>query len=70
MSNRPTVQPGFENRNKQLVVRATGLPGTDHGQYVYVLRCGRCGNEYGSNGSDNFQRKCPRCQGGRPGLDY
>jgi hypothetical protein len=27
-----------------------------------------CGHKYGSNGSDNFQRKCPSCQGGAPGL--
>ena len=49
-------------------IRATGLPGNDHLQYIYVLRCERCGNEYGSNGSDIFQRKCPSCQGGMPGL--
>jgi hypothetical protein len=65
-----TVQIGYENRNGQTVVAATGLPGTDHGQSVYVLRCRRCGAEYGCNGSDNFQRKCPRCQGGAPGLAY
>ena len=65
-----TVQIGYVNRNQQKMVFATGLPGTDHGQSVYVLRCGLCGNEYGSNGSDNFQRKCPECQGGAPGLPY
>jgi predicted nuclease with RNAse H fold len=62
-----TVQIGYVNRNNQEVIAATGLPGTDHGQSVYVLRCGACAHEYGSNGSDNFQRKCPRCQGGAPG---
>jgi predicted RNase H-like nuclease len=65
-----TVQIGYVNRNQQKVVLATHLPGTDHGQSVYVLRCGLCGNEYGSNGSDNFQRKCPKCQRGAPGLRY
>ena len=35
-----------------------------------MLRCGHCAHEYGSNGSDNFQRKCPKCQGGRPGLEH
>jgi hypothetical protein len=65
-----TVQIGYENRNGQTVVAPTGLPGTDHRQSVYVLRCRRCGAEYGCNGSDNFQRKCPRCQGGAPGLAY
>jgi predicted RNase H-like nuclease len=63
-----TVQVGYVNRNHQEVVRATGRPGTDHGQTVYVLRCELCKTQYGSNGSDNFQRKCPECQGGAPGL--
>ena len=61
--------PGYENRNGQITIRATGLVGTDHGQYVYVLRC-LCGNEYGANGSDIHIRRCPVCQGGRPGLPY
>ena len=65
-----SVQIGYVNRNGQTVIAATGLPGTDHGQYVYVLRCGNCMHEYGSNGSDNFQRKCPECQAGRPGLNW
>jgi hypothetical protein len=29
-----TTEPGFENRNAQLVIRSTGLHGTDHGQSV------------------------------------
>ena len=65
-----TVRIGYVNRNRQKVVLATDLPGTDHGQSVVLLRCGFCGNEYGSNGSDNFQRKCPKCQRGAPGLRY
>ena len=65
-----TTKPGFVNRNQQTVVRATGLPGTDHGQSIYVLQCNSCGVEYGGNGSDIFQRKCPACQGGAPGLEY
>ncbi len=65
-----SVRPGYVNRNNQTVLRGTETRGNDHGQYVYVLICGQCGHEYGSNGSDNFQRKCPRCQGGMPGLPY
>jgi hypothetical protein len=63
---------GYRNRNDQVVIHATGLPGNDHNQYIYVLRCERdgCGYEYGANGSDIFQRKCPRCQCGQPGLSY
>jgi hypothetical protein len=62
-----TTRIGFVNRNDQTVVRATGLPGTDHLQRVYALRC-KCGHEYGANGSDIWLRKCPVCQGGKPGL--
>lgn len=65
-----TTEPGFVNRNGQVVVRATGLTGTDHGQSVYVLRCATCAREYGVNGSDIFQRRCPYHQGGAPGLRY
>ena len=67
-----TTKPGYRNRNAQVVVRGTDIRGTDHGQFVYVLRCERpgCGSEYGANGSDIFQRRCPRCDGGMPGLDF
>jgi hypothetical protein len=47
-----TTETGYKNRNRQVVVRPTHLAGTDHNQYVYVLRCGDCGHEYGANGSD------------------
>jgi len=67
-AERTTTQPGYVNRNRQTVVRATGLPGNDHLQRIYVLKCGDCGAEYGANGSDIFQRKCPSCQGGADGL--
>ena len=65
-----SLTPGKENRNKQIVVRATGLPGTYHGQSVYEMRCASCDTHYGANGSDAWQRKCPRCQSGRPGLRF
>src|SRR5690606_17300415 len=67
---RRTTETGYVNRNGQVVLRDTGLPGTDHGQKIYVLRCPKCETEYGANGSDIFQRKCPTCQGGAPGLEY
>lgn len=65
-----TTNPGYRNRNGQVVVRGTSLSGNDHLQRVYVLRCERCLIEYGANGSDIFQRRCPHCDGGRPGLDF
>ena len=68
MNRSNTTLPGYINRNGQRVVRTTDLPGTDHGQRIYVLHCEHCGTDYGANGSDIFQRLCPSCQGGRPGL--
>jgi hypothetical protein len=65
-----TTEPGYVNRNGQVVVRPTELAGTDFNQKVYVLRCTRCGNEYGANGSDVHLRLCPNCQDGRPGLAF
>jgi hypothetical protein len=65
-----TTEPGYTNRNGQTVLRATGLMGTDHGQYVYVLKCERCSHQYGANGSDIWLRRCPKCQGGATGLAY
>lgn len=67
-----TTEPGYTNRNSQTVLRKTAIPGNDHNQVVYVLRCNvaSCGHEYGVNGADIFQRLCPRCSGGAPGLSY
>jgi hypothetical protein len=63
-----TTETGYRNRNRQVVIRVTHLSGTDHYQYVYVLRYGKCSQEYEANGSDIFQRKCPNCRGAAPGL--
>ena len=65
-----TTTPGYRNRNGQVVIRKTDVPGNDHNQVVYVLQCGDCDLQYGANGSDIWQRKCPGCGGGRPGLEY
>ena len=65
-----TTKVGYMNRNRQQVIRATGLRGTDHGQSVYILRCADCGHEYGVNGSGIFQCRCPAHGGGAPGLSY
>jgi hypothetical protein len=68
MARRGTTDVGFTNPKGQTVVRATSLPGNLHGQKVYVLRCVHCGHEYGANGCDIHERKCPEHQGGAPGL--
>lgn len=65
---KPSTSIGYVNRNGQVVIRNTMLPGTDKNQYVYQLACSQCGFVYGANGSDIFQRKCPACQCGEPGL--
>jgi len=70
MSTAPTTQIGYVNRNGQVTIRNTGQPETDHLQLVYHLVCSHCGNNYGSNGSDIHDKKCPKCQNGRPGLPF
>jgi hypothetical protein len=65
-----STRVGFTNANGQTVFRATGLPGTDHGQSIYELHCLHCKESYGANGSDVWLRKCPNCQGGKPGLRF
>jgi hypothetical protein len=65
-----TTKVGYANRNGQEVIRPTRNPGTDHGQYVYVLRCRACGHEYGANGSDIWLRRCPAHDRGAPGLPF
>ncbi len=65
-----TTEPGFTNPHGQRVVRRTDERGTDHLQYVYVLHCTHCEDEYGANGSDIHLRRCPGCQGGQPGLHF
>ncbi len=61
---------GYVNRNRQIVLRKSDEPGNDHNQRIYVLAClnPECRHQYGANGSDVFQRRCPDCQGGKPGL--
>ena len=63
-----TTQVGYINRNNQRVTANTGKPGNDHNQVIYALVCGDCGAEYGSNGSDIFQRRCPVHDKGAAGL--
>ena len=63
-----TSMPGYRNKNDQVVIRRTNLPGNEHSQRVYVLRCAKCRSQYRANGSAIWQRKCPRCGGGKPGL--
>ncbi len=43
-----TTEPGFVSPNGQVTIRNTGLPGTDHNQYVYQIACSHCGEIYGA----------------------
>ena len=65
-----TTRAGFINPNQQQNLGRTQPPikGTDYGQCVYIIQCTRCGLIYGANGSDIWERKCPKCQGGNPGI--
>jgi hypothetical protein len=69
-SSKRTTDRGFVNPNRQKNNGATDppLPGSDHNQIIYKMECLVCGHRYGANGSDIWQRKCPRCQRGREGL--
>ena len=64
-----TIDPGYRNRNDQVVLRRTDLLGNDQNEGVYVLECSRCQHRYGTSGSVIWRRRCPDCGGGRPGLN-
>ena len=70
--NTQTTQIGYVNRNNQKVHGTRGVAGNDNCQYSYKMECmvEGCGYIYGANGTDIFQRKCPRCQGGKPGIEF
>jgi hypothetical protein len=64
----PTTAPGYVNPNGQKVLADTGAPSTNRDrQSIYRLSCGRCSHEYGCNGMDIKDRRCPRCQQGAEG---
>ena len=61
---------GALNRNRQSLLAKTPFDGTDYNQKIWAVRCTQpgCGHVYGVNGSDFFERKCPKCQAGVPGI--
>ena len=65
-----TTRPGYINENGQITIRNTGLPGNHQNQKVYQIGCSRCGLNYGANGCDIFERKCPRCGDGEDGIPF
>lgn len=67
-----TTKIGFVNRNNQRCDGHRGVKGTDHGQLAYRMKClePNCDYVYGANGTDVFQRKCPKCQKGKDGIPF
>lgn len=61
-------KPGSLNRNQQLLVAQTAWQGSDEREVLWIVQCMPCGQMYGVDSSAFFQRKCPACQGGAPGL--
>ena len=57
---------GYVNRNNQRNNGCTHEVGTDNNQKFYAMECLNCGHHYRANGTDIWQRKCPKCQGGKP----
>ena len=68
-----STSPGHVNPQGQTVIRRVGKSPSWKGQYTYELACGDCGHHYGANGPDIDRadggegRRCPECQGGKPG---
>jgi len=62
----PTTVTGFENPNGQRNDGPLGLPGNDHNQVLYRMTCTKCDKVYAANGADIHERKCPKCQVGKP----
>jgi len=65
--SRDNTEPGHVNKNNQVTIRDTGNFKGNHSAHVYQMGCNSCGYEYGSFGSDIWERKCPDCQGGAVG---
>ncbi len=71
-----TTRIGYVNRNSQECGGHHSVSGNDHGQRAYRMKClmkigdKLCGHIYGANGTDVFQRKCPKCQGGAHGIPF
>ena len=61
-----STEQGYVNKRNQRNNGCTYSHGTDFNQKFYSMECLACGYKYQANGSDIWQRKCPKCQGGKP----
>ena len=61
---------GLDNRNGQINLGCPDPPryGSNQFQYVFVMHCPQCDRNYGTDGIDLFERRCPYHQGGIAGL--
>jgi hypothetical protein len=66
----PKIAPGAVNKNGQVVIHDTGLRGTEQSSRIIQLGCSKCGTFYGANSTHVWERLCPKCQRGKPGLPY
>ena len=59
------------NKNGQLIVEKTNLKSSTHAfAKVWLMKCTKCGHEYGANGCDAHIRRCPNCDRGRAGETF
>jgi hypothetical protein len=49
-----TTRVGYKNRRGQVVVRATGLPGNDHEQSIYVIVAAHAETSTARTGATSF----------------
>jgi len=62
------TNPGAINRNGQRVVEFLRKDPQNKLNQIYKVACTLCAHRYGAYSSDLWQRRCPECQEGRPGL--
>lgn len=60
-----STEIGYINKNRQKNIGKTEQAGTDYNQFLYEMECMDCGHKYHTNGSNIYEKKCPKCQGGK-----
>ena len=63
---------GGVNRSGQINLGCTEPPrhGSNRFQYLFVMHCPVCDRNYGADGSELFERRCPYHQGGTPASRF
>lgn len=63
-----TVNPGYRNKNGQIIIEKTSRKSTTHPfARIWIMECSKCGRKYGANSCDAHIRKCPYHDKGKPG---